>query len=192
MSTPRGQLVVLSGPSGVGKGTIHRRLRQVRDDLTVSVSATTRLPRPGEVEGVDYHFVPPEHFAQMVADGAFLEHAVYAGNSYGTPRQEVEAALLAGQIVVLDIEVQGAMQVRAAMPDALLVMLLPPSLEELERRLRNRGTEDDAAVRRRLERAIEELTMREVFDVTVVNDDVDRCVDEILAAIDAAHARTTP
>lgn len=192
MSTPRGQLVVLSGPSGVGKGTIHRRLRQVRDDLTVSVSATTRQPRPGEVDGVDYHFVTPERFAQMIADGAFLEHAAYAGNSYGTPRNAVEAALVAGQIVVLDIEVQGAVQVRAAMPDALLVMLLPPSLDELERRLRNRGTEDNAAVRRRLERAVEELTMREVFDVTVVNDDVDRCVDEILAAIDAAHARTTP
>ncbi|MEX0592672.1 MAG: guanylate kinase [Nitriliruptoraceae bacterium] len=184
-----GQLVVLSGPSGVGKGTIHERVRARRPDMTLSVSATTRTPRKGEQHGIDYHFMTEEAFEGMVSEGRFLEHAIYAGHRYGTPLDSIEASLARDVTVILDIDVQGAQQVRAADPAALLIFLAPPSLAELERRLRHRGTEDDDAVARRLRRAAEELSMRDAFDVTIVNDDVDRCVDEVIAAIDGARSR---
>ena len=187
MKARRGQLVVLSGPSGVGKGTIHEQVRARRPDMTLSVSATTRAPRAGEQDGVDYHFMTDEAFERMVADSRFLEHAIYAGHRYGTPLDSIEASLDCDVTVILDIDVQGAQQVRAADPAALLIFLAPPSLAELERRLRNRGTEDDDAVARRLRRAAEELSMRTTFDVTIVNDDVDRCVGEVIAAIDDAR-----
>ena len=153
----------------------------------LSISATTRAPRAGEVDGVHYHFVEGSRFQELIDTGQLLEWAEYAGHRYGTPRQPVVDAIRAGQVVVLDIELQGALQVREQDPDALLVFLLPPSFEELERRLRARGTESDATVQRRLARARTELAAAHRFDVEVVNDDLDRCVDEVLAAIGRAR-----
>lgn len=182
-----GLLVVVAGPSGVGKGTVHAQVRAALPDSVLSVSVTTRSPRPGERDGIDYHFIDPPTFDAMVAAGELLEHATYAGHAYGTPREGIRRAVDAGRVVVLDIEVQGALQIRAKVPDALLVFLVPPDLTELERRLRGRGTEDDAAVARRLERAREELAAAHHFDVVAVNDDLDRCVAEVLAIIEQAR-----
>jgi guanylate kinase len=188
---PRGLLVVIAGPSGVGKGTVHRHVRAALGDAVLSVSVTTRAPRPGEQDGIDYHFVDPDRFAAMAANGDLLEWARYAGHLYGTPLAPVAAAVAEGAVVVLDIEVQGAVQVKQRVPDALLVFLLPPSFEELEARLRGRGTEDDVTIARRLEVARREVASAEVFDVRVVNDDLDTCVAEVLAHIEAAR-RTRP
>lgn len=184
-----GLLVVVSGPSGVGKGTVVRELLQRLDDAVVSTSVTTRPPREGEVEGIDYHFVTPQAFEQLIVDGALLEHATYAANRYGTPRGPVEAHIAAGRLVLLEIEVQGAMQVREADPDALLLFLTPPDDEELERRLRSRATEDEATVARRLAAARDELDQRFAFDHVVVNDVLERCVDEVADLVTRALAR---
>lgn len=188
MTTQRGLLVVIAGPSGVGKGTVHTRVREALPDSTLSISATTRPPRPGELEGIHYRFVDREGFDQLIGSNELYEWAEYAGNSYGTPRRPAREAVARGQVVVLDIELQGALQIKEQDPDALLVFLVPPSFEELEGRLRGRGTEDDAAVARRLERARQELAEGDRFDVQVVNDDLDRCVAEVLAAIEDARA----
>ena len=187
MTGPRGLLVVIAGPSGVGKGTVHARVRALLPDAVLSVSATTRAPRPGEEAGVDYHYVTRERFQELIDSHALLEWAEYAGNRYGTPREPVAAAVAAGHVVVLDIELQGALQVKAQDPTALLVFLVPPSFEELERRLRARGTEEPAALQRRLARAREELAHADRFDVQVVNDNLDRCVAEVLAIIEQAR-----
>lgn len=182
-----GLLVVLAGPSGVGKGSVHRRLRALEDDIDLSVSVTTRPPRPGERDGVDYHFLDVDAFEAMVADGRLLEWAEYAGNRYGTPRRAVEEAVAAGRVVLLEIEVQGALQVMERAPEALTVFVAPPSRDELERRLRERGTEDDETVARRLRTAERELSHRDDFDHVVVNDDLERCVEQVRALI--AEAR---
>ncbi len=187
MTGRRGLLVVMAGPSGVGKGTVHARVRALLPDAVLSVSATTRAPRAGEEDGVDYHFVTPERFQELIDNDALLEWAEYAGNRYGTPSEPVAAAVAAGHVVVLDIELQGALQVKAHDPGALLVFLIPPTFEELERRLRSRGTEEPAALHRRLARAREELDQAERFDVQVVNDDIDRCVAEVVAIIEQAR-----
>ncbi|MEX0706022.1 MAG: guanylate kinase [Nitriliruptoraceae bacterium] len=183
--TDRGLVVVLSGPSGVGKGSVHARLRETVPDSRLSVSVTTRPARAGEVDHVDYHFVDEAEFDRLVAAGQLLEHATYSGNRYGTPRAQVEGSVEQGQVVLLDIEVQGALQVRASMPDALLVFLVPPSMEELERRLRARGTEDDAEIARRLGHARDELVAADEFDVQVVNRDIDECVASLTERIAA-------
>jgi guanylate kinase len=175
-----GRLVVLTGPSGVGKGTVVAEVRRLRPDLWVSVSATTRAPRPGEVDGVAYHFWDADRFARTIEAGGFLEWAEFAGNRYGTPLAEVQARLAAGEPVLLEIELQGARQVRAAAPDALMVFLSPPSFAELEERLRGRGTEDEAAINRRLERARAEMAAACEFDVVVINDDVVRAARELV------------
>ena len=180
----KGKLLVLSGPSGAGKRTVVAKLMERRNDVCFSVSATTRAPRPGEQDGVNYFFVSREQFEEMVRTGAMLEHAEYVGNCYGTPRAYVEQRLEEGYNVILDIEVQGARQVKAAAPEAVLVFLIPPTLEELERRLRSRGTESDEVIRGRLERAKEECRS-DFYRYIVVNDDADTAAKELDAIITA-------
>jgi guanylate kinase len=175
-----GRLVVLSGPSGVGKGTVVAAARDLDPGLWCSVSVTTREQRPGEIEGVHYHFVSDEQFDALVAGSGLLEWAGFAGNRYGTPRAPVAARLALGEAVLLEIELQGARQIRARMPDAVMVFLQPPSREELESRLRGRGTEDASAITRRLERAAAELAAAGEFDVVIVNDDVKRAAQQLL------------
>lgn len=173
-------LTVLSGPSGVGKDTMLTAVAKRCPEVWVSRSATTRAPRPGESEGHPYYFMDRATFAQHVADGDFLEHAEYAGNLYGTLRQPVQEHLAAGTSVLLKIDLQGARQVKAAMPTARLLFLAPPSWAELERRLVGRGTEPDEVIAQRLAQASTELAAAPEFDVVVVNDDVKRAADELV------------
>ena len=182
--TEKGALIVVSAPSGCGKSTILKRLMERRENLRFSVSATTRAPRPGERDGVDYFFVSRAEFRQMILHDAFLEYAEYVGNFYGTPRAAVEAQLSKARDVYLDIEVQGAMQVKRNRPETLLIFVMPPSMEELERRLTGRGDVDPEIVRRRLTEAEREISMRGEFDFVVVNDAVERAADEISDLID--------
>lgn len=193
-STPGGtpRLVVLAGPTAVGKGTVAAYVRAHHPRVWLSVSATTRPPRPGEVDGVHYHFVGAAEFDRMVAAGEFLEHAVVHGQArYGTPRRPVEAALAAGRPALLEIDLQGARQVRAAMPEALFVFLAPPSWPELVRRLVGRGTESQAQRRVRLATARQELAAAAEFDVVVVNDDVRRASEELVSLMSSPRP-TTP
>ncbi|HQR79179.1 MAG TPA: guanylate kinase [Actinomycetota bacterium] len=177
------RLYVVSGPSGAGKSTVVARVLQMRPDIWLSVSATTRSPRPGEENGREYFFLTAEEFAAKADSGQLLEWADFAGNSYGTPRGPVEGRLSVGP-VLLEIELQGARQVRAAMPDCVLVFLAPPSPEELKRRLIGRGTEDEAGVAARLKRADAELAAQGEFDHVVYNDDVERAAAELSALIE--------
>jgi guanylate kinase len=176
------RLVVLAGPTAVGKGTLSAFVRDNYPEVWLSVSATTRKPRPGEVEGVHYHFVDEAEFARMEQAGELLESAVVHGlNHYGTPRAPVEQALVDNRMALLEIDLQGARQVRATMPEALFVFLAPPSWDELVRRLVGRGTEDEEERTRRLETAKVEMAAEEEFDVTVVNDDVRRAAEELVS-----------
>ncbi len=184
----RGLLVVVSGPSGAGKTTVVERLR-AREGFARAVTATTRAPRPGEMDGVDYRFLSEEEFRARVARGEFLEYAVVHGNLYGTPRQGVEEILARGDVCLLSIDVQGAAQVRGRVEPALFLFVKTPDEAELERRLRGRGTETDEAVRRRLRNAREELAREGEFDATVVNDDLERAVAEARARIEERRKR---
>jgi guanylate kinase len=170
-------VLVVTGPSGVGKGTLIRRLLERRPDLRLSVSATTRTPRPGEVDGRDYHFLSEQEFERRLAAGDFLEHASYAGNLYGTLKQEVERG---GGNLVLEIEVEGARQVRQALPEATQVFIAPPSDEALRERLTGRGTDAPEVIERRLARAKEELAARQEFTRVIVNADLEQAVQELV------------
>lgn len=178
-----GNLFVVSGPSGTGKGTLIARLLEEVPDAWLSVSATTRRPRPGEEEGVSYYFLTKEEFSSLAEEGGFLEWAEYSGNCYGTPRASVEREMAAGRQVILEIEVQGALQVREKMPEAHLVFIEPPSLEELERRLRGRGTETDDVVDMRMRTALVELSQKMEYDYQLVNDDLDEATRQLVAYV---------
>ncbi len=188
-SATAARLTVLSGPSGVGKGTVVAEVRKLFPHVWVSVSCTTRKPRPGEVDGVQYYFVSEAEFDDLIATDRLLEYATFAGNRYGTPRLPVEQHLTAGQPALLEIELQGARQIRQRMPDARFVFLAPPSIEELRSRLANRGTEELDMIRARLEHADQELLAAESeFDVVVVNDNVQRAAAEVVALLSAPVA----
>jgi guanylate kinase len=173
------KVFVITGPSGVGKGTLIRALREWLPELELSTSATTRRPRAGEVDGRDYHFLTPEEFADRADANEFLEHAAYSGNRYGTLRSEVERRLAEGSSVVLEIEVQGARQVRAAMPEAVLVFIAPPSEEALRQRLEGRGTDSPEAIDERLRTAELELDAQQEFKHVVVNDELESAAHEL-------------
>ena len=180
---PTARLTVLSGPSGVGKDSVIELIRARSPWVWLSVSCTTRPPRPYEVDGLHYHFVDRDEFKREIKRGELLEWAEFAGNLYGTPRGPVERALALGDPALLKIDLQGARQVRATMPDAQLVFLAPPSVEELRRRLIGRGTDDEETIRRRLAHADEELAAEKEFDRTVVNDFVERAADELVGLL---------
>ncbi|HTK40280.1 MAG TPA: guanylate kinase [Gemmatimonadales bacterium] len=182
-------LVVLSSPSGGGKTSIARQLLAARPDVGYSVSATTRPPRSGEQDGRDYHFLPRNEFERRVAAGEFVEHAAYGGNLYGTLRAEIERIFAARKHAVLDIEVEGARQIRQTVPGAVRVFVLPPSGGELIRRLEARRTEDRATLRRRLDRADEELAAVGEYDYAIVNDNLDHAVARVSAILDAETKR---
>ena len=185
----RGKTFIICGPSGVGKGTVVARLLASYPKLYFSVSATTRPPRPGEVDGKHYHFLSGEQFQRWIDEDAFLEHAEFVGNLYGTPKLYVDKAMDQGRDVILDIEIQGAEQVHRRRPEAIRIYVAPPSWAELERRLIGRGTEDMEKVRRRLERGKEEFAVARDFDYFVINDTVDRAVEELRAILLAEHCR---
>ena len=185
----KGKLIVISGPSGAGKSTVVFKAIEGRDDVCFSTSVTTRKPRPGETDGKEYFFVEPDRFAEMVQNNELLEHAEYVANSYGTPRAYVEKKLAEGLNVLLDIEVQGARQVHEKMPEAVMIFVIPPSLEELERRLRGRGTDTERAIEARLIRARQEYAEADFYQYIIVNDDKDKAAKELAAIIDAEHCR---
>lgn len=187
----KGLLIVISGPSGVGKGTVRKALFEMPGhNLEYSISMTTRDIRPGEVDGKDYYFVTREEFENRINSGKFLEHAEFVGNYYGTPLDKVEEKLAAGKEVVLEIEVQGALQVRQKCPDAVFIFLAPPSKKALYERLRGRGTESEEKIQQRIEKANKEFKLAHKYDYIVINDDVANAADRIMAIIRAEHART--
>ena len=185
----RGKTFIICGPSGVGKGTVVGKLLAEDPSLYFSVSATTRDPRPGEVDGVHYHFLTKEQFQNWVDEDRFLEHATFVDNSYGTPALYVDQAMEEGRDVILDIEIQGAEQVKAKRPETIRIYIAPPSWSELEKRLIGRGTESEEKVRSRLKRGREEFAAAKDFDYFVINDTVDRAVEEIRAIMCAEHCR---
>lgn len=185
----RGKLFVISGPSGAGKSTVVFKAMGGREDYCFSTSVTTRKPRPGEVDGREYFFIDRDRFSEMVLRNELLEHAEYVSNSYGTPRAYVEEQLGAGFDVILDIEIQGARQVHEKMPEAVMIFIVPPTLEELERRLVNRGTDTAEAIRGRLARARQEYAEADFYSYIIVNDDADAAATELASIITAEHCR---
>lgn len=185
----KGKAFIISGPSGVGKSTVLKALMEQRGNLYFSVSATTRSPRPGEENGVHYHFLDTETFRRWIAEDEFLEHAEFVGNFYGTPRKYVYQAMEQGQDVILDIEVQGAAQVAAKMPEVVRIFIAPPSWAELERRLTERGTDTPEKIRGRLARAREDADLAANYDYLVINDTVDHAMRELDAIMTAEHCK---
>lgn len=182
-----GILIVVSGFSGAGKGTLMKRLVEEYDGYSLSISATTRKPRPGEEDGREYFFLSREQFKKRIADHALIEHAEYCGNYYGTPRDYVEKELAAGRDVILEIEIQGALKIKEQYPDALLLFVSTPDAAELRRRLSGRGTETEEVIQKRLCRAAKEADGIEAYDYIVINDDLETCVKELHGIIAAAH-----
>ena len=181
----KGMLLVISGPSGTGKGTLIERLMKEDPTLVFSVSATTRAPRPGEIDGVHYHFVTNERYDELVAENAFVEYANVHGNRYGTLRSEVYQRLECGENVVLDIDVQGALNVIASEKEKVSIFILPPSMQELRSRLTGRGTETEEAVERRLHNAVWEISQKDNYQYKVINDDLESCLHTLQAIIEA-------
>lgn len=186
----KGLLIVVSGFAGSGKGTLMKRLVEDYDGYALSVSMTTRNPRPGEVHGREYFFVSKEEFEQKIDEGGLIEYASYVENYYGTPRDYVEEQMAAGKDVLLEIEIQGALKVKKRFTDAVLIFVLPPSVEELYRRLKNRGTETEDVIRKRMSRAREEAGVIGKYDYIVINDEIEESVRSLHGLIEAAH-RTT-
>ena len=186
----RGMLIVLSGPSGVGKGTVRQAMLEDEfRDFHYSVSMTTRKPRPGEQDGVDYYFVSKEEFEQEIANDGMLEYAQYVDNYYGTPMKYVNQTLESGRDVLLEIDVQGAMQVREKCPDGVFIFLTPPDLLELRNRIQKRGTDDQATIDKRMQKAADEIRMMENYDYAVVNDEIPNAVQRIEKIIESEHLR---
>lgn len=187
----RGLLIVISGPSGVGKGTVRKALFEMEGhDLVYSISMTTRKPRDGEIDGEDYYFVTREEFEQRIKDDRFLEYAEFVGNYYGTPKDKIDEQLDNGKEVVLEIEIQGALQVREKAKDGVFVFIAPPTKEALFRRLLRRGTEDPKTIQKRMDKAESEFPLAHKYDYIVVNDEVTNAADRIMAIIRAEHAKT--
>lgn len=184
-----GLLIVLSGPAGVGKGTVCTALRSRMPELVYSVSATTRSPRPGEVDGVNYFFKTKEQFLSLIAQDEMLEYAEYVGNYYGTPRDFVDRTLASGRNVILEIEVQGAVKVKERFPEAIMVFLLPPSIDELKSRITGRGTETMETINTRMNVALEELSLLSHYDYAVMNDEIELACDKIRSIIIAENCR---
>ena len=179
MMNNKGTLFVITGPSGAGKGTVLKQVMQSLEQLYFSVSATTRAPREGEVDGVHYHFLTKERFEELIANDRFLEYARYAENYYGTPLDPVEEHLEQGHDVILEIELQGALQVKKVFPELVLVMIVPPSLEELRRRLEGRGSESEETMKIRMDRIAYELAQKDKYDYVIVNDDLETAIKEV-------------
>lgn len=186
----KGQLFIISGPSGVGKGTIVQRLLD-ETDVTFSVSMTTRAPRPGEVEGVSYYFVSDEEFDRTIAENGFLEYAGNFGNRYGTPLKPILDNLDAGRDVLLDIDIQGAINVKKTYPKGVFVFILPPSMAELRKRITGRGTETEESLNKRLGKALEEISYIDKYDYCIVNGEIDEAVARAKAILTAEHSRVS-
>ena len=187
----RGLLIVISGPSGVGKGTVRKALFEMpKHNLTYSISMTTRKKREGEVDGKDYYFVSKEEFEKKIEENKFLEYAEFVGNYYGTPLDKVNEQLDLGNEVVLEIEVEGALQVKKKVPDCVMIFIVPPGKEALYQRLRKRGTESEDVIQQRIEKANREFKLAKYYDYIVVNDEVSNAADRIMAIIRAEHAKT--
>lgn len=186
----KGLLILISGPSGTGKGTVCDLLRQKHPEISYSISATTRQPRPGEQDGVNYYFYSREKFQEMIAKGQLLEWAEVYGNFYGTPKQQVIDRLEAGEDILLEIDTQGALNVMKLMPDGLFIFLLPPSLEELASRLKGRGTETEESLKRRLGAAVDEIKLATKYRYVVINDQVEKAQETIANIIEAEHHRS--
>lgn len=189
----KGLIIVLSGPAGSGKGTVLKELRRKMPELGLSVSATTRDPRPGEIEGVHYFFITKEEFERRIASGEILEHTYYCDNYYGTPKSELERITAEGRDIIFEIEVNGALQIKKLFPESVAIMLLPPNAKLLESRLRGRGTETEEVIKRRLKRAREELELLPNYDYLVVNGEnmVDECAELIKDIINSEHSRSS-
>ena len=187
----RGSLIVLSGFAGVGKGTVLKSLFETHEGYAYSVSATTREPRPGEVDGVHYFFISKERFEQMIAGDELLEHACYVGNYYGTPKADVDRKLEEGFDVILEIEIQGALNIKKKVPEAILIYMLPPSAKTLKERLTGRGTETEEVILKRMKRAAEEAAGVEQYDYIIVNEDADECAQELNCLIRAQRLRAS-
>ncbi len=183
----RGLLIVISGFSGAGKGTLVKALLQKYDDYALSVSMTTRAPRPGERDGIEYFFSDREKFEETIRQDGLIEYAEYCGNYYGTPRAYVEEQLAAGKNVILEIEIQGALKIKEKFPESLLIFLTPPCAQELKRRLEGRGTETPEVIAKRLARAVEESEGVEAYDYIVINDRLEECVEEVHRLVKLAH-----